>query len=226
MIEIDEIIRSKRKTVAIQITNEGKVIIRAGLKTPETFIRKIVNERQNWIIEKRDQALKNHNNFKKRELCEGAEYLLLGNVYHLKIKNFEKSIHISESDLIIPNIDVEKQKQKLIMFYKDFAYRYFYERINKLCELYNFSYDKLRITSAYSRWGSCSSNKTISFTWRLIMAPEAMIDYVIIHELCHTKHMDHSKLFWDSVEKIIPDYKVKKKWFSEHSSLLRREFFE
>ena len=80
---------------------------------------------------------------------------------------------------------------------------------------------KLCISSARTRWGSCSAKGTLSFTWRLVMAPLDIIDYVVVHELCHLKEMNHSRAFWERVETILPDYKRRRKWLKENGGALR-----
>jgi hypothetical protein len=85
--------------------------------------------------------------------------------------------------------------------------------------LYNFHYQKIRLSSARTRWGSCSARGTLSFTWRLIMSPPEIIDYVVIHELAHTIHHNHSPQFWGLVGSILPDYAEKRKWLKHNSHL-------
>ena len=80
---------------------------------------------------------------------------------------------------------------------------------------------KVRISSARTRWGSCSARGTLSFTWRLVMAPPEVIDYVVVHEMCHLKEMNHSGAFWARVEAILPDYKARRKWLKDHGAGLR-----
>lgn len=75
---------------------------------------------------------------------------------------------------------------------------------------------RITIRDQKTRWGSCSSRKTLSFNWKLMLAPPAVLDYVVVHELCHLKHMNHSAEFWNSVEAILPDYKLKREWLKEH----------
>ena len=87
------------------------------------------------------------------------------------------------------------------------AKKYIIPRTAELAQIYGFSYEKIRITRAQTRWGSCSSRKTLSFSYRLMQYPEICIDYVIIHELCHLRQMNHSQAFWQEVEKIMPHYK-------------------
>ena len=77
-------------------------------------------------------------------------------------------------------------------------------------------YSKITVRDQQSRWGSCSSRGTLSFNYRLIFAPTEVLDYVVVHELCHLTHMNHSKDFWNMVERIMPDYRTHKKWLKEH----------
>jgi predicted metal-dependent hydrolase len=91
--------------------------------------------------------------------------------------------------------------EKLIDFYKYEAKKFIKKRIDEIAEINDLNYNNLRITSAKTRWGSCTSNRNINFTYRLIMAPVKVIDYVIIHELAHLDEMNHSKDFWDTVDK-------------------------
>jgi len=100
--------------------------------------------------------------------------------------------------------DIEK-------YYKSEAKNYITQRCRELADEYWFTYNALRITSAKTRWGSCSSQKTLNFSYRLIMSPPDCIDYVIVHELCHLRQMNHSSKFWNEVVSIMPEYKVHEK---------------
>lgn len=82
------------------------------------------------------------------------------------------------------------------------------------------SYTSITIRDQKTRWGSCSSNGTLSFNYRLIFAPPAILDYVVVHELCHLTHMNHSKDFWNMVESVLPDYKERRQWLKEHGQEL------
>jgi predicted metal-dependent hydrolase len=85
---------------------------------------------------------------------------------------------------------------------------------------HGFHYQKLRISSARTRWGSCSSSGTLSFTYRLVMAPPEVVDYVVVHELVHTQVRNHSKTFWTTVEEIMPDYKQRRTWLKKNGGSL------
>lgn len=112
----------------------------------------------------------------------------------------DKHKKISEQK-ILSESEVKALKQK--------AKNYIPQRVEYFAEKYGFHYEKIRITSATTRWGSCSSRKTLSFSYCLVQYREECIDYVIIHELCHLREMNHSPRFWKEVEAIMPEYK---KW--------------
>jgi predicted metal-dependent hydrolase len=105
-------------------------------------------------------------------------------------------------------------------WYKERAKALIPRRVSQLAAQYGFEYQRIRITSARTRWGSCSSRGTLSFTWRLVMAPEEMIDYVIVHELVHLHIHNHSKEFWTKVGLIMPGYKAKRLWLKKNGPLL------
>jgi len=114
----------------------------------------------------------------------------------------DKNILIFDSEKFFTNTkNSEILKELFIKFYKKEAKKYISKKIYEICEILNLSFNKLKITSASSRWGSCNSKKNINFSFRLIMAPKNSIDYVIIHELAHLTEMNHSKDFWNLVEK-------------------------
>ncbi len=134
---------------------------------------------------------------------------------HLKM---QESIKKSAAPLLTPN--QEKQAGILKVRFYNAAKAYFPERCAELQKLTGGYYTHITIRNQKTRWGSCSQTGTLSFNYRLMMAPPAVIDYVIIHELCHLTHMNHSKAFWDKVGDIIPDYVSKKKWLKEHGARL------
>lgn len=104
--------------------------------------------------------------------------------------------------------------------YRDAAKRYLYERVEYYTQITGDAYSGIRIADQKTRWGSCSSNKTLSFSWRLMLAPPRVMDYVVIHEVCHLRHMNHSKDFWRMVASLDPDYKEHRKWLKENGNTL------
>lgn len=110
-----------------------------------------------------------------------------------------------------PELSLIEKKKK-----REDARNIIVNKVEYFAKKYNFKYSKIRLSSAKTRWGSCSIKGTISINWNLIFAPEEILDYVIIHELCHTKQHNHSDKFWNEVSKIIPDYKNKRMWLKNN----------
>lgn len=130
----------------------------------------------------------------------------------------------SKSDWIAERKEQQKNKKRFtleeITDYKHTAKQVFPERINYYERLIGVQAGQIRIKDQKTRWGSCSSKGNINLNWRLILAPEEVMDYVIIHELCHLKEMNHSKAFWELVEQICPDYREQKRWLKENAHQL------
>ena len=106
-------------------------------------------------------------------------------------------------------------------WYRQQARHVFGKRCDQMARLLGLKYYRLRLSSARTRWGACSRQGTISLVWRLIMAPDRVIDYVILHELIHLRTHNHSKAFWAQVEAAMPDYQKQVKWLKEHGHELK-----
>ena len=104
--------------------------------------------------------------------------------------------------------------------YRQAAKEYIPKRVAYYAELLDVTYATISIRDQKTRWGSCSSKGNLSFSWRLILAPPKVLDYVVVHELCHRKEMNHSPRFWALMESIIPDYKIHRKWLKENGEKL------
>lgn len=104
--------------------------------------------------------------------------------------------------------NASSEQAVLTRWYRKQAQTYMSERVDHFSEKHGLQYKEIRITSAITRWGSCSGRNNLNFPWRLLMAPQEVIDYVVVHELAHTVHKNHSPRFWNLVESIMPDWKV------------------
>ncbi|MBO5472165.1 MAG: M48 family metallopeptidase [Lachnospiraceae bacterium] len=108
------------------------------------------------------------------------------------------------------------QRDALKKRYIEAAREYFPKRIAYFHQFTGGTYSRISIRDQKTRWGSCSSRGTLSFNWRLMLAPPAILDYVVVHELCHLTHMDHSPAFWQAVGEVCPDYRTARKWLKDH----------
>ena len=134
------------------------------------------------------------------------------------IKTYEKQLKVQPTA-----ISEEKSPQTLALEkrYRDAAKDYIPKRVEYYHQFTGGSYQKITIRDQKTRWGSCSGTGTLSFSFRLMLAPPRVLDYVVVHELCHLTHMNHSKEFWNMVEDILPDYKEHRKWLKENGHTLR-----
>lgn len=127
---------------------------------------------------------------------------------------------IASCVLKLQNVPIQKEKtpseKRLEAIYRNAAREYFPKRVSHYAHMLGVTYGKMSIRDQKTRWGSCSSEGNLSFNWRLILAPPDVLDYVVIHELCHRKEMNHSKEFWALVESLMPHYKECRKWLKKN----------
>ncbi len=172
------VIKSARKTVAIQIKPDGKIYVRAPFDMTDSEVRDFVSEKTDWI----KKTLRKFEDLEKRG----------GN-----------NIPLTQQQL-------NELKQK--------AFVYIEPKLKKYAALLGVEPAKLTVRNQKTCWGSCSKNGNISINCFVMLMPEEVIEYIIVHELCHLKEMNHSKKFWLEVEKIIPHYKNIRKWLKENGS--------
>ena len=114
----------------------------------------------------------------------------------------------------------EKSKEKLISFLKNTAKKYLAERVGLISELFGFTFSSISISSAKTCWGSCGYNNKLHFTYKLMMCPQDVVDYVVLHELCHTKVKNHSKKFWQLVKDCNPYYQIHERWLKKNRGII------
>ena len=166
-----EILRSARKTIAIQIKPDGGVVVRCPKRMRSEEIRKFVQSKTDWI-EKHVSAIRQN-----REPSFGPE-------------------------------EVAKLKKETMTKVESRA-AYF-------AKLVGVEYGRIAVRAQHTRWGSCSSRGNLNFNCLLCLMPPEVLDYIVVHELCHRKHMNHSAAFWAEVERILPDHAKYKKWLKEN----------
>ena len=159
------------------------------------------------------------------EITIRAPYLMPNSMVLSFVKEKEAWIiktYLKQSTITPAPAHEEKSHQTLALEkrYRDAATDYIPKRVAYYHEFTGGNYQKITIRDQKTRWGSCSANGTLSFSFRLMMAPPRVLDYVVVHELCHLTHMNHSKDFWNMVQSILPDYKEHRKWLKENGHTL------
>jgi predicted metal-dependent hydrolase len=218
------IIHSRRKTIALIVGRDGKLTVRAPYHAAHAQILAFIEEKAKWIREKQDKAQQRLSQSTAKQFTQGEEFLYLGQPYPLEIIDRARaSLTLKDGQFLIPKTALPHAKEVFIEWYKKQARQVLSERARLYAARYNLSYQKIRITSARTRWGSCSTNGTLSFTWRLVMAPLPVIDYVVIHELAHLVERNHSKKFWDRVAAMLIDYAQYVRWLKANGFQLTLE---
>jgi len=161
------------------------------------------------------------NKFYPKQFKENEEFLFLGETYKLKFDNNYSSPYIFEDNIFISSLLENNCLDIFEKWYKEKAREIFNKRAYIFSKLLGVKYKKIKLSSAKTRWGSCSSKGYINLSWRLIMAPLDIIDYLVVHELAHLKQANHSPKFWQEVENILPDYKNRRNWLKENGHFLR-----
>ena len=176
---MEYIIKKNRrsKNLRIIVHADGRVVVTAPMRAPLYFVKKFVESRKEWIEERVD-------NFLKKNIEEENKNEKLG----------------------LPKKMTKAEQIKDYKKYKESAREFVEKRIVELNKFYNFEYGKIAIRNQSTRWGSCSRKKNLNFNYKIVKLPIRMADYIIVHELCHLAHFNHSKNFWNLVAQVIPEH--------------------
>lgn len=212
---------TKRKSsIALKIV-AGEVIILAPKYTPKRFVDKLLKEKEAWISQKLQKA--------QSTKLTTAELYFYGKKYQLNfLPGKIEQIDFTKQQFTCFYKDQLPTGQQLNFlketFLKNAASNYLIARVKNLAAQTNLLPNKIYVRNTKAQWGSCSRAKNISLSYKLICTSEAVIDYVIIHELCHLQEMNHSRKFWDLVFSFCPDYKQHIAWLKQHSFLLDNNY--
>jgi len=219
-IPIDRLVRSRRKTVAIVIERDGRLTVRAPMHLSASRIQAFVESHADWIA-KTLARLQAAPPATIHRYVDGETFFYLGQTYPLSIVPAQRPILTFDGAAFrLAKSSLPKAQDVFETWYKQQARRFLTERVLVLAGKHAFRYQKIRISSARTRWGSCSSRGTLSFTYRLVMAPPEVVDYVVMHELVHTQVKNHSKTFWRRVVELMPDYKTRLAWLKKNGKFL------
>lgn len=172
------VIRSNRKSIAIEIKPDATVLVRAPFAAKDAQIQRFVKEKEHWIL--------------------------------THLGKMEERQRASEN--------IEKLSMEEIQKLADIALEVIPVKVKHYASLMKVQYGRITIRNQKTRWGSCSSKRNLNFNCLLMLAPDDVVDYVVVHELCHLIEMNHSKAFWSQVEQVMPDYKKHKQWLKDHGN--------
>ena len=206
------LVRSNRRTVCLQVTEDAILIVRAPLHLPRTEIDRLVRDREAWIVKHRDNKKRQQAAKASFALQTGDLLSLVGRTYPLCERKGVKAGFDGTCFFVPPGLSGDERKEAVIYIYKQQARSVLPGKADAYAKCMGLAPPKaVKVTGARTRWGSCSRQGTLNFSWRLMLAGEADIDYVVVHELAHCKQFNHTPAFWAVVQSVLPDYKIRRK---------------
>jgi predicted metal-dependent hydrolase len=218
------ITRTKRKKTISILIKDGNVEVKAPFNLKQNEIDGFILKKEKWIKNK-ILLQKKIKQLPKKKFIDGEVFKFLGKDLILKININDVIRTYIKNDYICLDLknnsknNRDKIKKELELFYRSFSEKILKEKTLIESKKMNLKVEKIKVRSYKNRWGSCSSNGDISYNWKLIMAPEKIINYVIIHELCHLIHFNHSRNYWKEVSKKLPNYRKSKEWLKSNQYL-------
>lgn len=216
--------KRKRKTIGIKIDVDGNVKVVTPNNVSVKYISDLVVRKGAWIINARKKMIERQDAKVVREIKEGSTFLYLGKEYPLHLiydKNIKKIAvdldYNSERFVIKTNTeDNEKIKKELEKWYRARTMEIVLEKIKKHAHEFKDKVNEVKVKEQKRRWASCTYKNSILFNWRCSMAPQDVVEYIVVHEMCHFDFKNHSKDFWNRVKEVMPDYKEKHEYLRKY----------
>ena len=217
---------SVRKTTDIVIERNGAISVRP----PESFtpeqVDAVVKDKRLWIYRNLAEWRDMNACAVTRDWVEGESFLYLGRSYRLSlVSSTETELQLLSGRFclnrkLVENGGVDAAKAAFQNFYSERGLSRFTERVKQLAPKVGVAVQNVRVSDTGYRWASCGKNGSLKFHWKCMMAPARVIDYLVVHELCHLHHRDHGDAFWNEVDKVLPDYRERKEWLRKYGASL------
>lgn len=213
-----QIVRSRRATADIVIERDGSILVRAPESIPDERIEDMVEAKRYWIY--KNLAVWRDLNATRvlREYKNGEGFLYLGRSYRLLlVANQTEPLLLKNGRFFLQRdlVDegaIEAAKTAFRDYYIARGSERIAQRLNYYAPKVGVNPHGIDVRELGNRWASCSPNGNLAFHWKCMMAPQSIIDYIVVHELCHFHHLDHTDAFWNEVDKVIPNYGERKEW--------------
>ena len=235
------LMKSKRKTISISVDSKGNILVKAPLRLSDENVLELVKQKASWIEQKLRLVEETVGQKQDRQYVNGEIFYYLGKEYIFQLiedaSRKKLTVNIYDEKLVVTmptskagsiNDDIVNDgsindgiiKVAITKWYKQMAKVKIVERVTHYESLFSEKRGSIIVKEQKKRWGSCSQDGTLRFNWRIIMAPEYIIDYIVVHEMSHLRYMNHAKEFWHQVERVLPDYKIRKEWLKKNGITL------
>ena len=220
----------RQRYMRLRVLPDGKLRITCARHVTQADLRAFILESAKFILDGRQRIQDHHRAYPAKIYESGEPFLYFGERLPLQlIWSWSPKIRVEaqagELEMIAPiTSTVQERKQALFRHFKKLGKRQLEERARAHSLRMGLAYSSVTVRGQTSRWGSCTWDGKISLNWKLMSAPSDVIDYVIIHELAHLRHLDHSERFWNLVGSYFPDYKRAKKWLTDHEAEIAVQF--
>ncbi len=216
MITPKEIIKTRRRSIALIINSKGELIVRAPYYVNKTAVLEFVAHKQDWIHKQLQLVEQEKECCQPLSLAEKEKISILGQTYYLTLQEVPQ-ITVQGENLLLPfnvkNKDVEEYlKSRLLPLVTRLVQ--IFARVMEVTPL------AVSLSGAKTKWGSCSYTNRLKFSWHLCFCPLEVITYVVVHELSHIKYKSHNKQFWQQVEEVLPSYREQEDWLKAHRRIM------
>jgi len=221
-----QVVRSRRATADIVVERDGSIVVRAPETVPDKRIEDIVEAKRFWIYKTLAEWRELNASRVTREFRNGEGFLYLGRSYRLSLAtDQEESLMLKSgrfymrSDLVDGG-NTKGAKDAFRTFYMTRGLAWLQKRINYFAPKVGVTPKQTHVRSLGNRWASCSPTGNLAFHWKTMMAPPSVIDYIVVHELCHFHHLDHTDAFWNEVDKVLPNYRERQEWLRTNGAAM------
>ncbi len=213
-----------QRSVNLLVKPTGEVKITAGKTASVRYLVKFLESQKSWLHKNLKTILEQKNKYPKKKFIDGEKYLFMGRLLPIKFiehKNKKIKVQITSDEILLfknksLSYSTEDIRKSLNQFYKNAGKEVLAKVIAEKSKVMQLFPKKVSYRAQKTRWGSCSSEGSLSMNWKLIFSPPESIEYVVIHELAHLRYQDHSQQFWSLVENYSPDYKAHGQWLNDH----------
>lgn len=219
-----EVVRSRRSTADIIIERDGSVLVRAPEWANDEQIANIVTSKHYWIFQGLAEWRDLNATRVLREYKSGEGFLYLGRAYRLLlVADQDEPLQLKGGRFTLRRDLVEQGEIAAAkVAFRDYYIARGLERLRQRVEYYapkvGVSATAVDVRELGNRWASCSPTGALAFHWKCMMAPQTIIDYIVVHELCHFHHRDHTDAFWNEVDKVMPDHRERKEWLRKNGA--------